>query len=141
MKPRIYGAGQRHSQALNLRIGHDGHRSRISAMRLDARPSPNGGVLPDLLCPARMRAVSTSSRSMFFPINVLVPNSTVTDRSVFSLKVRQGAPRNVVSSWIPPESVITSAAWRCLHEIGTDTHHMDQQLHFNSPDSVMASID
>jgi hypothetical protein len=27
--------------------------------------------------------------------------------------VRQGTPRNVVSSWIPPESVITTAAWRC----------------------------
>ena len=33
-------------------------------------------------------------------------------RAVLARSVRQGTPRNVVSSWMPPESVITRAAWR-----------------------------
>jgi hypothetical protein len=46
------------------------------------------------------------------PTRVFVPCSTVIGRSVFSLRVRQGTPRAVVSSWRPPLSVSTNAASR-----------------------------
>ena len=39
-------------------------------------------------------------------IRRFVPSVIVIGRSVFSLKVKQGMPRDVVSSWSPPESVI-----------------------------------
>ncbi len=39
-----------------------------------------------------------------------MPARMVTGRSVLSRKVKQGIPRYVVSSWIPPESVSTAAA-------------------------------
>jgi len=39
-----------------------------------------------------------------------VPISTVMGLSEFSLTVTQGIPRQVVSSWMPPESVTTIAA-------------------------------
>lgn len=45
-----------------------------------------------------------------FPTRILVPSLTVIGRSVLSRSVRQGIPRMVVSSWIPPESVSTSDA-------------------------------
>jgi hypothetical protein len=44
------------------------------------------------------------------PINSLVPIVTVSGRSVLSRKVRQGTPITVVSSVMPPESVITPLA-------------------------------
>jgi hypothetical protein len=43
-------------------------------------------------------------------LTVFVPRLTVTGRSVFGRRVRQGIPRTVVSSWIPPESVRTNRA-------------------------------
>ncbi len=42
----------------------------------------------------------------------LVPWVIVTGRSVLGRTVRQGTPRMVVSSWIPPESVTTTVAPR-----------------------------
>ena len=41
-----------------------------------------------------------------------MPTLTVTGRSVLSRNVKQGTPRTVVSSWMPPESVIMTAAPR-----------------------------
>ena len=41
----------------------------------------------------------------------ILPMVTVTGRSVWGRRVRQGTPRAVVSSWMPPESVKTSRAW------------------------------
>ena len=38
------------------------------------------------------------------------PGARVTGRSVLSRSVKHGTPRNVVSSWMPPESVSTAAA-------------------------------
>ena len=42
------------------------------------------------------------------PTIVLVPSVTVIGRSVFSLRVKQGIPKAVVSSCKPPESVKTN---------------------------------
>lgn len=44
------------------------------------------------------------------PSSVFVPALTVTGRSVFSRSVKQGIPRYVLSSWIPPESVSAAPA-------------------------------
>ncbi len=41
-------------------------------------------------------------RIVSVPTMTLVPSVTVTGRSVFSRKVRQGTPRAVVSSFMPP---------------------------------------
>ena len=54
---------------------------------------------------------SATMQSGSSPTRTLVPCSTVTGRSVLLRSVRQGTPRTVVSSWMPPESVSTSRAW------------------------------
>ena len=46
----------------------------------------------------------------FVPINSFVPTVTVSGRSVLSLRVIHGTPRTVVSSVMPPLSVITHFA-------------------------------
>ena len=50
---------------------------------------------------ASREAVKSSPTRMFVPISV------VTGRSVEVRAVTHGTPRNVVSSWMPPESVST----------------------------------
>ena len=47
---------------------------------------------------------------------MLVPFETVTGLSVFCLMVTHGTPRQVVSSWIPPESVNTILALLMRHK-------------------------
>jgi hypothetical protein len=44
------------------------------------------------------------------PTRWFVPSSIVTGRSVVVRSVRHGTPSAVVSYWIPPESVSTTAA-------------------------------
>ena len=51
---------------------------------------------------------SLTIRSRRVPTTTFVPMCTVMGRSVFSRSVRHGIPRTVVSSWMPPESVITN---------------------------------
>ena len=48
---------------------------------------------------------SAVNRPGSVPTMTFVPLVTVMGRSVFSLRVMQGMPRMVVSSWMPPESV------------------------------------
>src|SRR5664280_1899048 len=78
-------------------------------MRAPARPSHNAGHRFGHPLASTWRAAA-STRSGDRPTTWLVPSVTVTGRSVFSRKVRHGTPRTVVSSWMPPESVRTSAA-------------------------------
>ena len=77
------------------------------------RPSHNGGIVPVLALPSRILVKSKSSSFRSCPTNTLVPEVTVTGRAVLARIVRQGTPKYVVSSWIPPESVITTAARCC----------------------------
>jgi hypothetical protein len=44
---------------------------------------------------------------------VFVPSVIVTGRSVFARSVKHGTPSAVVSSWTPPESVMTANALAC----------------------------
>jgi hypothetical protein len=69
------------------------------------RPSHNGGIVPVLALPSRILVKSKSSSFRSCPTNTLVPEVTVTGRAVLSRIVRQGTPKYVVSSSIPPESV------------------------------------
>ena len=64
--------------------------------------------------PRRRRSGSAPDPS---PTRTFVPISIVIGRSVFSRTVRHGMPSTVVSSWMPPESVMTSRACRIADEI------------------------
>lgn len=85
--------------------------SSTSAMRSPARPSQSSGILAARRVPARNAAYAPARPAASAPTSVFVPSVIVTGRSVLSRSVKQGTPRTVVSSWIPPESVSTSAAW------------------------------
>ena len=92
------------------KVGSDSQSSAYRrCVRLPGRPRVRG--------PGRLdEAPSTpvASRPRFArgsrPTSRFVPCSMVIGRSVLFRKVRQGTPRTVVSSWIPPESVRTSRA-------------------------------
>ena len=57
----------------------------------------------------RTRANSLVKSAVSLLTSTFVPIVVVTGRSVFSRTVRQGTHRNVVSSWILPESAMTTA--------------------------------
>src|SRR6516225_33067 len=80
-----------------------------AAIRSPACPSQSGGCLLASVCPSLRRAALTIA-SRRLSTSSLVPIVIVTGLSVFGRAVRQGIPRNVVSSWTPPESVNTSDA-------------------------------
>ena len=67
-------------------------------MRSLASPSHSSGIFLALTLPLRIRFISARSRDISRPISMFVPELMVTGRSVLSRKVRQGTPRNVVSS-------------------------------------------
>ena len=78
--------------------------SKISEIRLLDSPSHNGiGLILKLIF------FFNSSSRFSIETNLLEPPFwiKVTGRSVFSRNVKHGIERKVVSSWIPPESVIT----------------------------------
>ena len=79
-------------------------------MRSPACPSHSGGTAPALPSPARIASTPAATASASSGSNVFVPTSTVLGRSVLGRSVRHGTPSAVVSSWIPPESVTTTAA-------------------------------
>ena len=83
--------------------------SIASTIRSAACPSQSGGTAPGGSCAASSSAGTSAIRSGASPSRTFVPSSTVTGRSVLSRSVKHGIPRNVVSSWIPPESVRTPA--------------------------------
>src|SRR6267142_6619713 len=85
-------------------------RRRMSTSRSAAGPSQNGGVLPLLPSPRRTCSVAAAILEGFVPTSTFVPWEIVIGRSVFSRRVKQGTPRAVVSSWMPPESVKASVA-------------------------------
>ena len=84
-------------------------RPSMPAARSAARPSQPCGGAGAGVAPASDGISSIAAGSV--PIRRLVPCETVTGRSVLSLIVKQGTPRYVVSSWTPPESVITARAF------------------------------
>ena len=88
----------------------DPQRPRPRRLRVPRRARPRAAAawLPGANTPVS-EGISTM-RLGFNPSTVLVPCSTVTGRSVLSRSVKQGIPRNVVSSCTPPESVSTAAA-------------------------------
>src|SRR4029077_13656385 len=83
---------------------------RTIGTRSAALPSQSGGgsegAAPGAASAAGMPAIAAGSS----PSRVLVPARIVTGRSVLARRVKQGTPRYVVSSWMPPESVRTAAA-------------------------------
>src|SRR5262249_2063370 len=81
-------------------------RTSAAATRSAACPSQSSGTRPGLARPARTSVAAATALAGSVPTSWLVPTSTVTGRSVFSRSVRQGTPSAVVSSWMPPESVI-----------------------------------
>jgi hypothetical protein len=70
------------------------------------RPSHKLGALVKLLDLVMMLGIASPSSKL--STNLFVPSVTVIGRSVFFRSVKQGIPRYVVSSWIPPESVIAT---------------------------------
>src|ERR1700687_615796 len=86
---------------------------KILAIRSPECPSHKGGMRPVFHCPLTAVFSSARSRVISRPTITLVPIVTVIGRSVFSRSVMQGMPRYVVSSWIPPESVMTAEARCC----------------------------
>jgi hypothetical protein len=84
--------------------------SMIAAIRSAAWPSQSSGTLPLTQFPARTSATAARIRAGLRPTRTFVPAEIVTGRSVFSRTVRHGTPRNVVYSWMPPESVMTTLA-------------------------------
>lgn len=68
-----------------------------------AWPSHNSGARPFFSSNTDWKASIISSR--LFPTRIFVPCSTVTGRSVFGLKFRQGTSRIVLSSLMPLLSV------------------------------------
>lgn len=81
------------------------------AIRSPARPSHSSGIRAARPPFSRRTRKAASSPPASAPTSVFVPCVTVTGRSVLSRSVKQGTPRTVVSSWMPPESVRTRAAW------------------------------
>lgn len=84
--------------------------ANISIILGAALPSHSSGREPVLPCPESIFLVSDWIREGAVPTKILVPSETVIGRSVFSLNVKHGIPSAVVSSWIPPLSVKTTAA-------------------------------
>src|SRR5207245_6815524 len=81
--------------------------TRTLTIRRAACPSHNGGAPLGRGGSFNVRSASSTIRFGSVPITRLVPQVTVAGRSVLSRSVKQGTPRIVVSSWIPPESVRT----------------------------------
>ena len=79
-------------------------------MRLEAFPSQSGGIVPFFHLPSNNLFSTKGILSRFVPISSFVPRVTVSGRSVLFLRVIHGIPMTVVSSVIPPESVITAFA-------------------------------
>ena len=78
---------------------------------LDAAcPSQRGGIAPFFQLPDKSFSMAGEIDSGLMPSKTFVPIETVSGRSVFALSVIQGIPKTVVSSVIPPESVITALA-------------------------------
>ena len=93
---RASAAGASHSGTPLLEHVGDALRGAPVPARRGARPARAG----------RGDASGTSAiRSGARPSSTFVPSSHVTGRSVLSRSVKHGTPRNVVSSWMPPESV------------------------------------
>src|SRR2546429_1188314 len=84
--------------------------NRMSTMRFAVWPSQRGGMRPALPFPASVSRAAATILPGSVPTSRFVPWEMVMGRSVFSRSVRQGTPRAVVSSWMPPESVRTSLA-------------------------------
>ena len=99
-------------------MGHADTRTQLSTFGYtrDTKSGPvallsqSGGTCPCFPSPARIRAASPRRRFTSCPTRTFVPRVTVIGRSVFSRTVRHGTPRKVVSSWMPPESVMTRTA-------------------------------
>ena len=83
----------------------------MAAMRSPAWPSQSGGPSAGPASSPRS-AASTIGPSASGSTSRLVPWVMVTGRSVFGRSVRHGMRSTVVSSWMPPLSVTTSAAPR-----------------------------
>src|SRR5580658_546011 len=82
-----------------------------AAIRCAVFPSHRGGHFGSGIWLSFRRAALTMA-SHRLATNSLVPVQMVTGRSVLARAVRQGTPKKVVSSCIPPESVSTSEALR-----------------------------
>ena len=82
------------------------YQSRKSAtMRWAVFPSHFLGMRPVLVLPSRIFCAASIMVEVSNFTRVFVPSRMVMGRSVFGRKVRQGIPKKVDSSWIPPESV------------------------------------
>ena len=80
----------------------------ISIILSEVCPSQRGGILPFFHWPERSFFMAGAMASGLVPSNSFVPVVTVSGRSVLFLKVMQGTPMTVVSSVMPPESVMTA---------------------------------
>jgi len=80
-------------------------------MRAPVLPSHFSGMPPFFHWPANRRSSAEASAAGSVPNISLVPTVTVSGRSVVSRSVMQGTPITVVSSVMPPESVITAFAF------------------------------
>ena len=79
-----------------------------STILLADLPSHNSGIPPVFHSPEKRVLIAGAIFFGFVPINSLVPTEIVSGRYVFSRNVKHGTPITVVSSVIPPESVITA---------------------------------
>ena len=73
-------------------------------------PSQSSGIPPFFHCPSNRRTMCTGMFAGSVPTSSLVPVVMVSGRSVLSRNVIQGTCITVVSSVMPPESVITALA-------------------------------
>ena len=101
---------QQLSMLMNLLNEYSKQFKIILQVLIAAFPSHNSGILPFLNLP--FKTLSNASLINFSSgiTNSLVPTSTVIGRSVLFLSVIQGTFNAVVSSWTPPESVMTKRA-------------------------------
>jgi len=73
-------------------------------------PSHIGGIAALLPLPRHQARERGTELGRVVPINSFVSTATVSGRSVLSRSLRQRTPTTVVSSAIPPESVIAPFA-------------------------------
>lgn len=83
---------------------------RMFTMRCAVCPSQRGGILPVFHCPAYSRCKAGWMFIGSVPISSLVPIVHVSGRSVLFRSVRHGIDMTVVSSVMPPLSVMTARA-------------------------------
>src|SRR5690606_30453290 len=105
-----FGLGHLLHLPLQLHLSYN--RTNTSTIRSAAFPSHNSGTPPFFQAPFIIRVRAGAMAAGSVPISSLVPTVQVSGRSVLSRRVRHGTPMTVVSSVMPPESVMTPRA--CL---------------------------